>query len=89
MVQRLPKERGGGMSTVGRLKQWLAGLPDDELVAVHLFVRQDADDYLHDRGDDDRVAITDEQWKYVVRMFERLEGPYDEFADCIWYSARE
>ena len=77
------------MSTVAQLKSWLADKPDDELVAAHLFVRQDADDYLHDRGDKDRVAITDEQWKYVVRMFERSDGQYDEFVDCIWYSASE
>lgn len=89
MVQRLPKERGGGMSTVAQLKSWLADMPDDELVAAHLFVRQDADYCLHDRGDEDRVAITDEQWKYVVRMFEQLEGQYEEFADCIRYSAGE
>jgi hypothetical protein len=76
------------MSTVGQLKQWLADLPDDELVAAHLFVRQDADDYLQDRGDEDNLRITDEQWRFVVRMFEQLEGQQEEFIDCIWYSAR-
>jgi hypothetical protein len=76
------------MSTVGQLKQWLADLPDDELVAAHLFVRQDADDYMQDRNEDDGVRLTDEQWQFVVRMFEQLEGQHEEFVDCIWYSAR-
>jgi hypothetical protein len=77
------------MSTVGQLKQVLADLPDEELIAVHLFFKKDVDTYLNNLHEEDYVPFADKKWEFVVRMFEQPEGQNEEFTDCIWYSATE
>jgi len=76
------------MSSVAQLKAWLAELPDDAEVAVHCFIREDAEDYLKDRDGDDYVPLTDHQWGRVVKTYERSEH-FEDFTDCLWWTTNE